>query len=60
MAAPKPWETSVPMSCQPMPTSFDAINSGMLPTIENPRTLGVAPPPPPRFVQQQQQQQQLG
>ncbi|CAF3374221.1 unnamed protein product [Rotaria socialis] len=60
MAARKPWETSVPMSSQPMPTSFDTINSGMLPTIENPRTLGVAPPPPPRSIQQQQQQQQLG
>ncbi|CAF2723506.1 unnamed protein product [Rotaria sp. Silwood2] len=53
MAAPKPWETSVPMSSQPMPTSFDTMNNGLMPTIENPRTQGVAPPPPPRTVQQQ-------
>ncbi|CAF4438299.1 unnamed protein product, partial [Adineta steineri] len=36
MAAPKPWESSVPMSSQPMPTIFDTINNGMMPTIEQP------------------------
>ncbi|CAF0783098.1 unnamed protein product [Rotaria sordida] len=53
MAAPKPWETSVPMSNQPIPTSFNTMNNGFAPTIENPRTQGIVPPPPPRTVQQQ-------
>lgn len=35
MAAPKPWEASVPMSSQPMPTTFDRINNSMGPTIDN-------------------------
>ncbi|UJR31619.1 hypothetical protein I4U23_019101 [Adineta vaga] len=60
MAAPKPWESSVPMSSQPMPTTFDTINNGFMPTIEQPRLQGPIPPPPPRTIQQQQQQQQLG
>lgn len=34
MAAPKPWESSVPMSSQILPSSFDSINNGMVPTIE--------------------------
>ncbi|CAF0733935.1 unnamed protein product [Adineta steineri] len=58
MAAPKPWESSVPMSSQPMPTIFDTINNGMIPTIEQPRMQSQIPPPPPRTIQQQQQQQQ--
>ncbi|CAF0739990.1 unnamed protein product [Adineta steineri] len=56
MAAPKPWESSVPMSSQPMPTIFDTINNGMIPTIEQPRMQSQIPPPPPRTIQQQQQQ----
>jgi hypothetical protein len=36
MAAPKPWETSIPMSSQPIPSSFDTINNGFGPTIEQP------------------------
>ncbi|CAF0714864.1 unnamed protein product [Adineta steineri] len=55
MAAPKPWESSVPMSSQPMPTIFDTINNGMIPTIEQPRMQSQIPPPPPRTIQQQQQ-----
>ncbi|CAF3977915.1 unnamed protein product, partial [Rotaria sp. Silwood1] len=53
MAAPKPWETSIPMSNQPMPISFDTINNGIVPTIENSRTQILVPPPPPRTIQQQ-------
>jgi peroxin-13 len=60
MAAPKPWESSVPMSSQPMPPSFDPMNNGFGPTIEQPRAQGSAPPLPPRVTQQQQQQQQYG
>ncbi|CAF4056134.1 unnamed protein product [Adineta steineri] len=60
MAAPKPWESSVPMSSQPMPTIFDTINNGMIPTIEQPRMQSQIPPPPPRTIQQQQQQQPMG
>ncbi len=36
MAVPKPWETSIPMSNQPMLTSFDTMNNGFMPTIEHP------------------------
>jgi hypothetical protein len=36
MAAPKPWESSVPMSSQPIPSSFDTMNNGFGPTIEQP------------------------
>ncbi len=36
MAAPKPWETSVPMSNQPIASSFGTINNGFGPTIEQP------------------------
>ncbi len=36
MAAPKPWETSVPMSNQPIPSSFSTMNNGFGPTIEQP------------------------
>jgi peroxin-13 len=46
------------MSSQPMASSFDTLNTGFMPTIEQARTQGAAPPPPPRLVQQQQQQQQ--
>lgn len=34
MAAPKPWESSIPMSSQPMPTTFDTMNIGLMPTVE--------------------------
>jgi hypothetical protein len=39
MAAPKPWETSVPMSNQPISSSFDTMNNGLGPTIEQPYLL---------------------
>jgi hypothetical protein len=34
MAAPKPWETSMPMSNQPIASSFDTLNNGFMPTID--------------------------
>jgi hypothetical protein len=36
MAAPKPWETTVPMSSLPIPSSHGTINNGFGPTIEQP------------------------
>jgi len=42
------------MSSQPITSSFDTLNNGFMPTIEQTRIQGPAPPPPPRMVQQQQ------
>ncbi|CAF1310048.1 unnamed protein product [Adineta ricciae] len=56
MAAPKPWESSVPMSSQPIPTTFDTMNTGLMPTVEQQRMQTPAPLPPPRSTQQQHQQ----
>ena len=41
MAAPKPWESTMPMSSQLIPTSFDTINNGIGPTIEQPYVFNV-------------------
>lgn len=36
MAAPKPWETTIPMSSQPIHSSFNTINNSFGPTVEQP------------------------
>lgn len=58
MAARKPWESSVPMSSQPIPPSLNNINQGLLPSVESNRVQGAPPPPPPRANQSYLPQQQ--
>lgn len=61
MAAPKPWESSIPMSNQPIPMTLQGPTIGLSSSVEPTRLQGTAaPPPPPRVTQSSLQQSSMG